>query len=82
MFGDTVFEKYIYLDTGAPKTDVLKDYSQTGCFWIEDRVDNAHAGLDVGLEPLLMNHGHNSFYDGKIRRVHNWKEICNIIVGC
>jgi beta-phosphoglucomutase-like phosphatase (HAD superfamily) len=81
MFGDTVFEKYIYLDTGAPKTDVIKNYAGTGCFWIEDRIDNAQDGLDVGLEPLLMSHGHNSHYDGKIRRVHNWKEICNIIVG-
>ena len=49
MFGDSVFEKYIYLDTGADKDEVLEDYRDTGCYWIEDKPENADVGLSVGL---------------------------------
>ena len=31
MFGNTVFEKYIYLDTGADKDDALAQYAKTDC---------------------------------------------------
>ena len=40
LFGPTVFEKYTYLDTGADKDEVLEEYRNTGCFWIEDKKEN------------------------------------------
>jgi len=81
LFGDTIFEKYVYLDTGAPKTDILKQYENSECFWIEDRVENAIEGQNLGLRSIIMSHEHNKEYDTDIKRVQNWKEIYEIITG-
>ena len=81
MFGDSVFEKYIYLDTGADKDEVLEQYRDTGCYWIEDKPENADVGLSVGLNSLLVDHEHNEDYAGDAIRVRNWKEIYNIVTG-
>ena len=88
LFGPTVFEKYIYLDTGADKDEVLDEYIGTGCYWVEDKPENAVAGAVRGLESLLVAHPHNATFayatfaimDHNIRRVQNWKEIYEIIV--
>ena len=81
MFGDSVFDKYIYLDTGADKDAVLEDYRDSGCYWIEDKPENADVGLRVGLNSLLVDHDHNLDYTGDAVRVKNWREIYNIITG-
>jgi len=81
MFGDSVFDKYIYLDTGADKDEVLEDYRDSGCYWIEDKPENADVGLQVGLNSLLVDHDHNRDYTGDAVRVKNWREIYNIITG-
>ena len=81
MFGDTVFEKYIYLDTGADKDEVLEDYRNTGCWWIEDKPENADEGLAQGLNSILVDHDHNKNYAGDAVRVHNWREIYGIVTG-
>lgn len=79
-FGHTVFEKYVYLDCGADKDEALAKYKDSGCFWIEDKPENALAGQKVGLECLLMAHGHNTdCFD--VPRVQNWKEIYEKLVG-
>ena len=80
MFGPTVFEKYTYLDTGADKDEALEEYRDTGCYWIEDKPENAHVGLKLGLNPYIMAHDFNA--DEKvIPRVQNWKELYEIITG-
>ena len=82
LFGKTAFEKFIFLDTGADKDDVLKKYEGTGLWWIEDKIVNCEVGLNVGLKPLLMEHGHNmDFQNSNIPRVKNWKEIYERITG-
>ena len=81
MFGDTVFEKYVYLDTGADKDEVLEEYRNTGCWWVEDKVENADVGLDMGLNSLLVEHHHNKNYQGSAKTVQNWKQIYNLITG-
>jgi len=83
MFGPTVFEKYIYLDCGADKDEVLMQYADTECWWVEDKYANAACGWGFGLNPLLMAHEHNvNLADDKdIPRVENWKEIYEIVVG-
>lgn len=81
MFGDTVFEKYVILDCGADKTEALREYEGTGCYWVEDKVENADEGLDFGLDSILMTHPHNMNYSGSARQVSSWKEIYNIVTG-
>jgi hypothetical protein len=82
LFGKTAFEKFVFLDTGADKDQALEPYRNTGCFWIEDKIQNADVGLKMGLVPLLVEHGHNMdnptpYY----RKVKNWQEIYNIVTG-
>ena len=84
LFGDTVFEKYVYLDTGADKDEVLNAYKGTGCYWIEDKPANAVAGMVRGLNSILVNHPHNKNFDAsdvKITRVQNCKEIYDLIAN-
>lgn len=76
LFGDTAFDKFIILGTGDDKDEVLIQYANTQCWWIEDKIQNAQAGLMYGLSPMLVEHGHNMDYeDVSIPRVKNWREI-------
>ena len=82
MFGASVFEKYVYLDTGADKYDGLSEYRDRQCVWIEDKPENALVGYNLKLSSILVEHGHNMHYDHTdIPRVKNWKEIYNIILA-
>jgi len=80
MFGPTVFERYIYLDCGADKDEVLYKYKSTDCWWVEDKIANAEVGLEMGLKPLLMVHDHNRDYDGNIEKVYSWRDIYNRVL--
>lgn len=82
MFGPSVFESFVYLDTGADKDEALEQYRDSGCFWVEDKPENAILGRDIGLESILVAHDFNDIegIDG-IPRAKNWKEIYEIIVG-
>ena len=80
LFGPTVFEKYVYLDTGADKDEALAEYKGTGCWWVEDKAENADVGADLGLEAILMNHHHNAKDNPDAIRVNNWEEIYHTIV--
>lgn len=80
MFGSSVFERYVYLDTGADKDEVLEQYRDTGAWWIEDKPENAIAGQNVGLNPVLLAHPFNEGDHG-VPRVQNWKELYEKIVG-
>ena len=82
LFGDTVFEKIVCLDTGADKDDALLPYKDSGLFWIEDKIVNCELGTRLGLKSLLMEHGHNMDFEHKeIPRVKNWREVYDIILG-
>lgn len=81
LFGETIFERYVYLDCGAPKHDALAEYKNTNCFWIEDKESNAQAGKELGLDSILMAHAHNINKLSDVPRVQNWKEIYNKIIG-
>lgn len=80
LFGDTAFEKYVYLDTGADKDEALAEYEGSECYWVEDKPENALVGRDYGLKSILMAHGHNAGC-GAGKRVQNWKEIYEMVVG-
>ena len=81
LFGKTAFEKYTYLDTGADKDEALAEYEGSGCFWVEDKPDNAECGLRFGLDPILINHKHNENVklSKGITRVNNWAFIYRMI---
>jgi len=82
LFGKTAFEKFIYLDTGADKDEVLEKYRGKGYYWIEDKITNAQAGAKVGLKSLLMEHGHNmDFVGADAQLVKNWKDVYERITG-
>lgn len=81
LFGETAFEKFVFLDTGADKDEALEPYRGSGLWWIEDKIVNCEVGHDLGLKPLLVEHGHNMEYTNPaIPRVKNWKEIYERVV--
>ena len=80
LFGTSAFERIVCLDTGADKEEALLEYEGTGCYWLEDKIENAEAGYRVGLRSLLVEHGHNMHhYHEGITIVKNWKEIYQLI---
>lgn len=82
LFGNTVFERLILCGHSAEKSKYLKEYEGTECYWIEDIPKNSLMGLEFGLNPLLMDRHYNrDFKHDQVQRVHNWKEIYQIVTG-
>ena len=82
LFGNTVFERYTYLDTGADKDEALEEYRDTGCHWVEDKPQNAVVGHNVGLNSILMDHDHNrDFEHPEVKRVDCWQEIYQLVLS-
>jgi hypothetical protein len=82
LFGETAFEKFVFLDTGADKDEALLPYKDSELFWIEDKIDNCRVGHALGLKSLLMEHGHNMNYvDPEIPVVKNWAQVYDIVTG-
>ena len=82
LFGETAFEHVVCLETGADKNAALEPYRDSGCWWFEDKPENAKVGLDLGLRSVLIEHGHNmSYVNSNIPVVKNWKEIYNLITN-
>jgi len=80
LFGETAFEKFVFLDTGADKDEALEPYSYSGLPWIEDKLENAQLGLDIyGLDSILVEHGHNM--GTSLPTMKNWKEIYHYLTG-
>ena len=86
IFGEQVFDEFVYLDTGADKEDILLKYSEfnPGAYWIEDKVKNALAGKEVGLEPLLIKHPHikvEKHLTEGIPLMSNWRMVYETVGG-
>jgi hypothetical protein len=82
LFGATAFERVVCLDTGADKNSALEEYANSGCWWVEDKPENAEVGLDLGLRSVLMEHGHNMHHTNKrIPVVKTWRELYELITG-
>ncbi len=81
LFGDTVFEQIICLDTGADKNEALEPYRNSNCWWVEDKPENADVGFSMGLRSVLMEHGHNMQHECPYPVVKNWREIYAIITS-
>ena len=80
LFGETAFVKFIYLDTGADKDEVLAQYKGTGYTWVEDKVENAIAGDKQGLDSIVMEHGYN-MENQDYPLMKNWKDVYEYLVG-
>lgn len=92
-FGEGVFERFVFLDTGADKDEILAEYKDSGLLWVEDKLENAVSGLKVGLDSVLLKHDHNDVRSNRsaddpvweegmdIPRFSNWKEIYEYVVG-
>lgn len=80
LFGETLFEKFIILGCGDDKDEALEPYRNSGLLWVEDKIDNAQTGKSLGLDSVLMAHGHNRD-EYNIPRVQNWKGIYEKLVG-
>jgi hypothetical protein len=75
-----VFINHHFTDLNVPKDDVLSLFSGTGYWWIEDKVQNAVAGLAHGLRPILMTHEHNEdFEHDDVVTATCWKDVYQII---
>ena len=74
LFGDTVFDDYIFLDTGADKHEALAKYQDKDYYFIEDKPENALIAYDYGLKGVLVEHGHN-MHITDIPVFKNWKSI-------
>ena len=82
MFGKTTFTKVKCLPTGADKDDYLKEhYEDSDLWWIEDKPENALAGYNVGMKPILIEHGHNMDYKGSPSLQKNWKDVYELIIA-
>jgi len=79
IFGDAI-ESVICLDTGADKDQALEPYRNSNMYWIEDKPSNADVGHAMGLQSILIEHGHNMHHACEYPVVKNWKEIYEIIV--
>jgi FMN phosphatase YigB (HAD superfamily) len=76
LFGKTAFTKYIFCDTGADKDEALKPYRDSGYLWVEDKVENAELGLQMGLDSVLISHPWNINHNNDhIPKYRYWKEL-------
>jgi 5'(3')-deoxyribonucleotidase len=83
LFGKTAFERLVLCGSSKNKKELLREYDQTGCVWIEDVTANANYGLEYGMRCILLDHHYNEddVLDSRIKRVYNWKEIYSLIEG-
>mgnify|MGYP003114518450 FL=1 len=80
IFGD-VFDKFVYLDTGADKDEALAEYKDTNLYWIEDKPKNAELGVKMGLKSILMTHPFSEDITiDNVTKVNNWSNICDLIL--
>lgn len=80
VFGETPFERIVCLDTGADKDDALEPYRDSGCIWVEDKIENAVTGQNMGLQSVLIEHDHNCDYVNEdIPVIQNWSQLYAMI---
>ena len=83
LFGPTAFPVLECLDTNAPKNAALEKYRDSGYYWIEDKFENAICGQNLGMNPILIEHGWNmhEVVPQGMKKVTTWKELYEHVVG-
>jgi len=80
LFGESVIDELVCLDTGADKDEALEPYRNSECVWVEDKVQNAVLGDELGLNSFLIDLPHNRHLEYP-NRVNGWEDIYHSIVG-
>ncbi len=57
------------------KKAILESVSPS--IWVEDNVNHAHVGHELGFKTYLIEQGHNRDAEVKVTRVSSWKEIAD-----
>lgn len=87
VFGRSMFFDITCLNHSISKATVLKQYADSGCYWIEDDLNNAVLGKNLGLKPIVVNQLYNKVHSNSppehkyMFRVSNWKQIYEELVG-
>ena len=80
LFGDHAFSRFVFLGTGDDKHKALIEYKDSGCWWVEDKIENAEVGLEFGLRSVLIAHGYNKDYQNpRIPVLRNWQEFYRLV---
>ena len=79
------YDDLICLEMGSSKFKTLEEWKNSGNFWIEDHPENAEAGLQLGLKPILVEHDYNSDHHGSdkfytVGLDNAWEDIYNYIL--
>jgi len=80
LFGNAI-ENVICLATGADKDEALAPYRDSGMWWVEDKLENADTGHKLGLNSILVEHGHNMHHQCEYPIVKNWREIYQLVTA-
>lgn len=79
LFGGAV-DQLTLVDNLSNKIHHLTKYRDTGRYWIEDSIENALDGHELGLETILITHDHSlNFKHDDIHVVDSWEKIYEII---
>lgn len=67
----------------ANKKKVLEEFAAKypGAVWVEDAINNADFGHELGFRTFLIKHDYNESYNGPCTVVNNWKEIYDTLKG-
>lgn len=81
LYGDGIFQRLECVGVDSDKSTALSKYQGTGCWWIEDKPENAELGLKYGLKPILLLHPYNqeAQVSSHVNRCVDWKAIYNLI---
>lgn len=79
FFGRSAFRRVRCIETGGDKDEILREYDR-GHWWIEDKPENALAGLEAGHRPILIDHPYNRWFSHPdVKRVENFAQAYQVI---
>lgn len=79
-FGN-IFDFVWSIETMADKTPYLTQFKDSQCWWIEDKIENAELGTQLGLRSVLLRHEAytKDYCSDTVAVVDSWKDIYTII---
>jgi len=82
VFGEGTISDIVFLPTGADKNEALEQYRDSGAWWVEDKVENAIVGKNMGLNSIIIQHEYNKndYADG-IPVCKFWSTVYKHITG-
>lgn len=70
-----VFKQIFCIPAGSNKSYILRAFQNMSDIWVEDHVDNAEDGTDLGFNSFLLTHSYNRDSITKANRVDSWRDI-------